>query len=150
MSINKVVLSGNICSDPDLKATNSGSTILAFRIAVNDRKKNKGGEWEDVPNYFSCYVFGNRANSVSKYVSKGTKVFIEGKLRWHQWTDNQGNKREDVDVIVDEIEWAPRANQTAPAATQPAPTPRRPAPAPKAPVFAPVADDPYASEDIPF
>lgn len=140
MSINKVFLSGNLTSDPEMKAT-TNSTIMSFRIAVNERSKDAQGNWVDKPNYFPCFMFGKRAEAVNKYLSKGVKVSIEGHLRWHEWQDKQGNKRQDIEVIVDEIEWS--AKQQAPA-TQ---SPKRQAPA-KAPMFVPA--DAYASEDIPF
>lgn len=105
MSINRVIISGNLTRDPELRNTQSGMAVLSFGVAVNDRCKNQQtGEWEDRPNFVDCTMFGNRANSVAQYLSKGTKVSIEGKLRWHQW-ERDGQKRSKLDVIVDEIEF---------------------------------------------
>lgn len=104
MSINKVILIGNLTRDPELRATASGLSVLSFSIAVNDRRKNpSSGEWEDVPNYIDCSMFGNRAEALAKYLSKGSKVGIDGKLRWSQW-EKDGQKRSKVDVIVDNID----------------------------------------------
>lgn len=104
MSINKVILTGNLTRDPELRATPSGTSVLEFSIAVNDRRKNpSSGEWEDVPNYIDCNLFGTRAQGLSKYLHKGSKVGVDGKLRWSQWERN-GQKRSKVDVIVDNIE----------------------------------------------
>lgn len=105
MSINRVVISGNITRDPELRSTQGGMEILALGVAVNDRRKNQQtGEWEDYPNFVDCVMFGNRAKSVSRFLSKGSKVAIEGKLRWSQW-ERDGQKRSKIEVIVDEIEF---------------------------------------------
>lgn len=105
MSINRVVISGNITRDPELRSTQGGMEILALGVAVNDRRKNQQtGEWEDVPNWIDCVMFGNRAKSVSRFLSKGSKVAIEGKLRWSQW-ERDGQKRSKIEVVVDEIEF---------------------------------------------
>ena len=103
MSINRVVLSGNLTRDPDLRSTAGGTSVLGFGIAVNDRRKNnQTGEWEDVPNFIDCTMFGNRADAVGKFLAKGMKVAIEGKLRWSQW-ERDGQKRSKIEVIVDEL-----------------------------------------------
>lgn len=112
MSINKVFISGNLTRDPEMRTTQGGTVVMGFGVAVNDRRKNpQTDQWEDVPNYVDCTMFGNRASAVSQYLSKGTKVTIEGKLRWHSWHDQNGNNRSKLDVIVDEIEFARAAPQ---------------------------------------
>lgn len=104
MSINRVIISGNLTRDPKLRETNSGMQVLGFGVAVNDRRKNpQTGDWEDYPNFIDCTMFGKRAESVSRFLSKGSKVSIEGKLRWSQW-ERDGVKRSKIEVIVDEIE----------------------------------------------
>ena len=105
MSINRVIISGNLTRDPELRSTQSGTQVLRFGVAVNDRRKNQQtGEWEDCPNFIDCTMFGTRAQSLSQYLSKGTKVSIEGKLRWSQW-ERDGQKRSKIEVIVDELEF---------------------------------------------
>ena len=66
MSINRVNISGNLTRDPELRQTTSGTAILRFGVAVNDRRRNQSGEWEDVPNFVDCVVFGNRAEPLSR------------------------------------------------------------------------------------
>ena len=111
MSINRVVISGNLTRDPDLRSTASGMPVLGFGVAVNDRRKNQQtGEWEDYPNFIDCTMFGARAQSVSRFLSKGSKVAIEGKLRWSQW-ERDGQKRSKIEVIVDEIEFMSQRQQ---------------------------------------
>ena len=110
MSINRVIISGNLTRDPELSQTAGGLPVLGFGVAVNDRRKNnQTGEWEDYPNFVDCTMFGTRAQSVMRFLSKGSKVVIEGKLRWSQW-ERDGQKRSKLEVIVDEIEFMSSRN----------------------------------------
>lgn len=111
MSINRVNISGNLTRDPELRQTQGGMAILSLGVAVNDRRKNQQtGEWEDVPNFVDCVVFGTRAEKLAQFLAKGSKVAIEGKLRWSQW-EKDGAKRSKLEVIVDEIEFMSRGGQ---------------------------------------
>lgn len=75
-------------------------------MAVNDRRKNQQTQqWEDYANFVDCTMFGNRAASVARFLAKGSKVAIEGKLRWSQWETQDGSKRSKLEVAVDEIEF---------------------------------------------
>ena len=105
MSINRVIISGNLTRDPELRNTAGG-------VAVNDRRRNaQTGEWEDYPNYIDCTMFGARAESLSRILTKGMKVSIEGKLRWSQWEKKDtGEKRSKIEVIVDELEFMSSRN----------------------------------------
>nr|DAF33221.1 MAG TPA: Single strand binding protein [Caudoviricetes sp.] len=104
MSINQVAITGNLTRDPDLRSTASGTAVLSFGIAVNDRRKNpQTGEWEDVPNFFECVTFGNRANALGDILTKGMKVAIAGKLHYSSW-EKDGQKHSKVDIIANEIE----------------------------------------------
>ena len=106
MSINKVVITGNLTRDPELRETPSGFQVLSFGVAVNDRRRNpQTQQWEDYANFVDCTMFGNRAASVSRFLSKGSKVAIEGKLRWSQWETQDGGKRSKLEVVVDELEF---------------------------------------------
>lgn len=112
MSLNKVFISGNLTRDCELRATSGGTSVLGFGVAVNERRKNpQSGEWVEVPNFFECSVFGKRAESLSRILHKGMKCCIEGKLRWSQWNDKDGQKRSKVEIIVDEIEFMSRRDQ---------------------------------------
>ena len=156
MSINRVNISGNLTRDPELRATAGGTQVLSFGVAVNDRRKNpQTGDWEDYPNFVDCTMFGTRAEAVSRYLSKGTKVAIEGKLRYSSW-ERDGQRRSKLEVIVDEIEFMSRGSQggqggygqnggNSYGGYAPAPAPQ----AAPAPVQAPPAVDVY-DEDIPF
>ena len=145
-NINRVNISGNITRDPELRSTASGTQILNFGVAVNDRRKNQQtGEWEDVPNFVDCIVFGARAEPLSRFISKGAKVAIEGKLRYSAWEAKDGTKRSKLEVIVDEVEFMSRDGGQGATYQQPAQqafTAAAPAPTPPA---AAIYD-----EDIPF
>ena len=105
MSINRVVVSGNLTRDPELRATPGGTQVLGFGVAVNDRRRNQQtGEWEDYPNFIDCTMFGNRAEALSRILRTGLKVAIEGKLRYSSWEDrNGGGRRSKVEIIPDEV-----------------------------------------------
>ena len=106
MSINRVNITGNLTRDPELRATAAGTQVLSFGIAVNDRRKNpQTGEWEDYPNYVDCTMFGTRAEAVGRYISKGSKVAIEGKLRYSSWERDEttcitNNSRYDIRIDI--------------------------------------------------
>ena len=121
MSINRVNISGNLTRDAELRASATGTSILSLGVAVNDRRKNPStGEWEDVPNFIDCVLFGNRATALAPYLTKGSKVAIEGKLRYSTWETQEGQKRSKIEIIIDEIElMGARKEQAAPAAQAP-------------------------------
>ena len=103
MSINTCTISGNLTRDPELRATASGTEILGFSVAVNDRRRNPlTGEWEDHPNFIDCTMFGSRASALANILHKGSGVTVQGKLRWSQW-ERDGQKRSKIEVVVDEI-----------------------------------------------
>ena len=114
--INKCFLAGNITRDPQLRSTQGGTQILEIGLAVNERRKNQQtGQWDDVPSFFDCLVFGNRAGALSAILSKGMKISVEGHLRWSSWEDkNTGQKRSKVEVIVDELELMSQRQQNGP------------------------------------
>ena len=161
MSINRVSISGNLTRQPELRSTAGGTQILSFGVAVNDRRRNQQtGEWEDVPNFVDCVVFGARAEPLSRFLSKGAKVAIEGKLRYSTWESKEGGKRSKLEVVVDEVEFLSSRNQQGAgqqygqgqASGQSAPSYSAPAPAPQysqGPVQNPPSADVY-DEDIPF
>ena len=106
------MISGNLTRDPELRATGGGTQILQFGVAVNDRARNQTtGEWEDRPNFIDCIMFGARAESLSRYLSKGTKVAIEGKLRYSSWEGKDGQRRSKIEVVVDDLEFLSSRNQ---------------------------------------
>jgi single-strand DNA-binding protein len=104
-NINRVVLVGNLTRDPELRHTPGGTPVCSLRVAVNDRKRDESGNWVDAPNYFSISVFGNQAENCAQYLSKGRPVGIDGKLRWREWQQQDGSKREAVEVVADSVQF---------------------------------------------
>ena len=132
MSINRVNVSGNLTRDPELRATRVGTQVLSFGVAVNDRRKNpQTGEWEDYPNFVDCTMFGKRAETVGRYLSKGSKVAIEGKLRYSAW-EKDGQRRSKLEIIVEDIEFMAKRDEGSTAQAEQA------------------ADPDFYDEDIPF
>lgn len=106
MSVNRVILTGNLTRDPELRSTAGGMSILKMGLAFNDRRKNaESGTWEEVPNFVDITMFGNRAESLSRMLTKGMRIGVDGKLRWSQWESPQGDKRSKLEVIADDIEF---------------------------------------------
>ena len=112
MSINRVCISGNLTRDAEVRMTQSGMAIMSLSVAVNDRRKNANGEWEDHANFVDCTMFGSRAEKLANYLVKGTKVCIEGRLRYSSW-ERDGQKRSKLEVLVDEIEFMSREQKQA-------------------------------------
>jgi single-strand DNA-binding protein len=107
-NINRVVLSGNITADPELRSLPSGTSVCKLRLACNTRRKNSAtGEWEDKPNYFDVTVFGNQGESAAQYLSKGRGIVVDGRLEWREWDTQEGSKRQAVEVIADTVQFLP-------------------------------------------
>jgi len=116
--MNHVTVSGNLTRSPELRQTPSGTSILNFSIAVNDRRKNgQTGEWEDVAHFVDCVMFGKRAESLSKIIHKGSRVYVDGRLSQNRWEDKQGNKRSKIEIVANDVELPPRG-QSQPQAPQ--------------------------------
>ena len=116
MSINTIVISGNLTRDPELRATAGGTSVLAVPLAYDERRKNpQTGAWEDAPQYVDCTVFGNRANGLAGCLAKGDKVCVKGRLHWSQW-ERDDERRTKHEIVVEEIELCgARKDKAAPA-----------------------------------
>jgi single-strand DNA-binding protein len=110
-NINRVVMTGNLTADPDLRSTPSGTPVCSLRIACNTRRKDQGtGEWVDKPNYFNVTVWGAQGENVARYLSKGRPVAVDGRLEWREWETQDGNKRQAVDIIADSVQFLGTGN----------------------------------------
>jgi single-strand DNA-binding protein len=105
-NINRVVLTGNLTSDPELRSLPSGTSVCKLRVACNTRRKNgSSGEWEDKPNYFDVTVWGAQGENAARYLSKGRPVAVDGRLEWREWETQDGAKRQAVDIIADSVQF---------------------------------------------
>jgi single-strand DNA-binding protein len=105
-NINRVLVTGNLTKDPELRSTPSGTSICKLRIAVNSRRKDASGQWVDKPNYFDVTVWGAQGENCAQYLQKGRGVAIDGRLDWREWdaTDGSG-KRQAVEIIADTVQF---------------------------------------------
>jgi single-strand DNA-binding protein len=105
-NINRVIITGNLTKDPDLSSIPSSSTtVCTLRVAVNGRRRNSEGQWEDAPNYFDVTVFGQQGENCAQFLRKGRGVAVDGRLRWREWTDKEGHKRQSVDIIAESVQF---------------------------------------------
>jgi len=101
--MNKVLLTGRLTRDPELRSTSSGLEVASFSIAVNRNFKNKEGNVE--ADFFNVSVFGKQAENVSKYCFKGSQVGVEGRLQSRSYDAQDGTKRYVTDVVADRVEF---------------------------------------------
>lgn len=98
--LNRVTLVGRLTRDPELRG--SGDSICALRLGVSGRRK-VGDGWEDVSNFFDVTVFGRQAETAVKYLEKGRRIGVDGRLSWREWEASDGTKRQSVEVIANDI-----------------------------------------------
>jgi single-strand DNA-binding protein len=103
-NINRVVLTGNLTADPDLRSLQSGTSVCKLRVASNTRRK-VGDTWEDKPNYFDVTVWGAQGENAARFLSKGRPVAIDGRLEWREWTTDDGGKRQAIEIIADTVQF---------------------------------------------
>src|ERR671917_610090 len=105
-NINRVIITGNLTRDPELRSLPSGTSVCSLRVACNTRRKdNSTGEWVDKPNFFDVTVWGAQGENCAQYLSKGRPVAVDGRLEWREWEDKQGNKRQSIDIIADAVQF---------------------------------------------
>jgi single-strand DNA-binding protein len=104
-NINRVVLVGRLTSDPELRALPSGTSVCGLRVACNTTRKNTDGEYTEKPNFFSVSVFGAAGESVHRYMSRGRRVAIDGRLEWREWETSEGGKRQAVDIVAESVQF---------------------------------------------
>ena len=113
---NKVLLMGNLTRDPQLSYTPSQTAVVDFGLAVNRNYKGKDGEQKQDVCFVGCRAFGHTANRMNKYLSKGSLVFIEGRLTFDSWTAQDGSRRSKHKITVQSFQFLPsgkaQASQT--------------------------------------
>lgn len=101
-SFNRVVLVGNVTRDVDVRVLGSGTSVAEIGMAVNDRYKNKQGEWVDEPTYVDVTAWGRTAEIASEYLQKGSPVLVEGRLKLETW-EKDGQKRSKLKVVCEKL-----------------------------------------------
>lgn len=105
MSFNKIVLVGNLGKDPELRYTPQGDAVCSFNMATNERKKDKSGEYQDVTTWFKVTLWRRQAENASKYLVKGSAVYIEGRLQLEEWTDREDKNRYTLGVQATDMQF---------------------------------------------
>ena len=105
MSFNKVIIVGNLGRDPELRYTPQGTAVCNFSIATNEKKRDKTGEMQDVTTWFRVTLWCQQAENASKYLTKGSPVYVEGRLRIEEWTDRDGKTRFTLEVQGSEMQF---------------------------------------------
>ncbi len=105
-NLNRVVMTGNLTHDPELRSLQSGTSVCKLRVACNTRRKdNATGDWVDKPNYFDVTVWGAQGENCARFLSKGRAVGIDGRLEWREWETQEGQKRQSVEIIADAVQF---------------------------------------------
>lgn len=140
MSLNKVLLIGNLTRAPELRYTPSGTAVADLRLAVNRNYSTQSGERREETCFLTVVVWGKQAESCGEYLDKGSQVFVEGRLQTRDWESKDGQKRSATEVVAERVQFMSRT-KGAGAGT--------PATVPASPGFA--ADDQHAGDDdVPF
>lgn len=109
-SINRVVLVGRLTRDPELRSLPSGISVCGLRIACSSSRKDAEGDYHERPNFFDVSVYGGSAESVSRYMRRGSRVAIDGRLEWREWetADRSGigqQKRQAVSIVAETVQF---------------------------------------------
>lgn len=133
-SVNKVILLGNVGKDPEVKYTPSGTAVAKFSLALNEKFKDKSGEWQEKTEWANCVAFARTAEIVGEYVQKGRQLYVEGRLQTSSWDDKEsGQKKYKTEIVVSEVVLiGGKTGDGQPALAKPA------------------AQQPISDEDIPF
>lgn len=128
-SLNKVLLLGNLTRDVELRYTAANQPVANIGLAVNRRFRTADGQWREETTFVDCEAWGKTAETMSRYLSKGRPVFIEGRLRLDQWQDkNDGSNRSRLKVVVEGFQFVDsRGDAGGDSADRPAPAQRSPA-----------------------
>ena len=105
MSFNKIIIVGNLGKDPELRYTPQGAAVCSFSMATNEKRKDKSGEFQDITTWFKVTLWRNQAETAAKYLTKGSPVYIEGRLRIEEWTDRDNNRRYTLDVQATDMQF---------------------------------------------
>lgn len=105
MSFNKIIIVGNLGRDPELRYTPQGVAVCSFTMATNEKRRDKSGDLQDLTTWFKVTLWRQQAENAAKYLSKGSPVYIEGRLRIEEWTDRDNNNRYTLDVQATDMQF---------------------------------------------
>jgi single-strand DNA-binding protein len=105
MSFNKITVVGNLGRDPELRYTPQGVAVCSFSMATNEKRRDKSGDMQDITTWFKITLWRQQAENAAKYLTKGSPVYIEGRLRIEEWTDRENNNRYTLDVQATDMQF---------------------------------------------
>ena len=105
MSVNKVILVGNLGADPESRQIQNGNTVTNLRIATSERRKDRDGNWGDHTEWHRVVCWGRTAETAAQYLSKGRQVYIEGRIQTRKWQDQSGADRWSTEVVAERIQF---------------------------------------------
>ena len=114
MSLNKVMLIGNVGKDPEIRHLENESMVASFPLATTERFKDKNGDWQEQTEWHNIVCWRSLAERVEKYVKKGSQLFIEGRIRTNNWVDQAGQKRYSVEILADNMQLLNKKTDTQP------------------------------------
>lgn len=109
--LNKCILVGNMTADPELRYTRSGTAVVSLRIATSNSHKTKDGEIREEKLYINAVVWSKRAENCARYLKKGMPVFVSGRLISREWQDKNGQRKESIDLNVEDIQFLNRSKE---------------------------------------
>lgn len=104
MSFNKIIIVGNCGRDPELKYTPQGQAICNLSLATSEKRKDQSGDSHEIVTWFRVTIWGKQAEIAHQYLTKGSAVYIEGRLRQTEFTDREGNKRTSLEVNATDMQ----------------------------------------------
>lgn len=110
--LNKVMLIGNLGADPEARQTTSGSALTEIRLATSESYKDKDGQRVEKTEWHRVVVFGSQAESVARYLSKGSKVYVEGRIQTREWQDKEGQKRYTTEIIASHVTFLDKRSES--------------------------------------
>tara|TARA_Y100001937_G_scaffold128557_1_gene205858 strand:+ start:77 stop:481 length:405 start_codon:yes stop_codon:yes gene_type:complete len=111
-NFNRVILAGNLTRDIELRETSGGASVADVGLAVNDRRK-QGDDWVDETSFIDLTLWGRTAENAAEYLSKGSPVLLEGRLKQDSWENESGEKRTKIKVVVDRLQFlSPKSSES--------------------------------------
>ena len=121
MTVNKVILVGNVGKDPDIRYLEGGTAVCSFPLATSETYRNRNGERITTTEWHNIVLWRGLAEIAERYVKKGTQLYIEGRIRTRSWDDRDGNKRYTTEIIGDNMQMLGRKPDDTAAAEAQAP-----------------------------
>lgn len=105
MTVNKAILIGVLGRDPERRVTTGGTPVVNLRIATDDRRRDRDGNWTKHTEWHNVVVFGRQADNVARYLSKGRQVYVEGRIQTRTWQDRDGRDRWSTEIVADRVQF---------------------------------------------